>query len=96
MGMAGASSVYARRCSGLHVLLEVEGPTNLGHGVADPGERFAIGDFMPDVEDAGFVHRIFHLDDLRAELFVAPSAGLLADLLAYSSKQLCRLCGRGV
>ena len=51
---------------------------------------------MPNVEDACLVHRVFHLDDLGAGLFVAAAARPLADFLAHPAEQLRRLSGRRI
>lgn len=96
MGAAAARFGSTRSRSGLDVFLEVEGPSDLRHGFVDRCEWFAIRDLVPDVEDAGLVDRVLHLDDFGAELFVAPFAGLLADFLTDSTKKLGRLRRWGI
>ena len=80
----------------MYVFFEIERPTNFGDSVVDPCERLAIGDFVPDVEDPCLVDGVFHLDDLRAGLFVAAATRLRADFLAHSAKELRRLSGRRI
>lgn len=94
--MAGAWFGSTRSRSGLDVFLEVEGPSDLRHGFVNRCERFAIRDLVPDVEDAGLVDRVLDLDDFGAELFVAPFARLLADLVTDSPEKLGRLRRWGI
>ena len=96
MGAAGAWSGSTRSRSGLDVFLEVEGPSDIRHGFVDRVERLAVRDLMPDVQDAGLVDRVLHLDDFGAELFIAPFTRLLADLLTHSPEKLGRLRRWGI